>query len=1138
MASRQPSNPVIAGSNEAPSLTTINYPEQQFEKYPAGQPIVWEELPKSTTVKCPTQKSILWVELPRLNPELKRNPSVEETKTIKEMGPSLPWTDMTTGFSSSVLEREAGKTDLLQSGPTDDGISKFTVTAKTDEHHFISDSSGNKPSKDHEIKTNEWGVDLKRHVDMVRPYARTQFSLLETCPTVTTLVGMPSSITAKEVHWLPNEKPVLKKQSKTKEISLLYGAKDDEKKEMVRLAPSCPREARNPGFPSVQQYKIAFNGSNIVDISPGCPNVSEIPGLPSVCEDNRKWILGEEPLLENKIKSEVLMTVPIAAKDEMKKMGALLPNCPKHSSISGIPSILQPSIAQHGLDIKTISSSCSNISIEGDPSPIESFSKETTKDCKPLWVILPNTEDSSGLALARPEENCIPGLSSAIKPTVNDTGFSSINIIPSCPGASNVAGIPSMQKTHGRVWNTTHEPLWENKMKKDSSLLMDNNIKDMKGGVALASNCPQDSIIHGVPSVPKPNRNTNMASLSMSCAKGSQIPGFPSCFNSNKWTVSKDPIVQCRIQEKQMALIDRCERDERSMKAMVFLSPSCPQEARSLGFPSHPNPPALYYAPNITTLSTMCSQVSKIPGFQTFDGGDSLEWATEKVSLMKRLPKRWVILDTTNGNEKLMKNMVSCVTSCPKKSSIPGFPSIPNSRLVCYGLNAINLLPMCPLVSVIPGFPSVERHIEGGNVAELGSVIFRPQKNIQFGINTPPINFDKPNNTYVLVPSCPCSSKIPGFPSVPLYNMLSLLPVCPSVCSLPGLASFKGPSKCQWLLHPNTLYDKSLKKAIFVIHNSNQDEEGVKKMLKLTLSCPETSRIHGFPFGLQRKSKTETPMISLVPCCCRASRIKGFGSIATTSGTGWPDKEKTILIMHQEKREEIIMPFAGQWDNQQHEYCYNMYSMVTSCPKGTQVYGFPSAQIVNRPPNMVSLYTSASCVSRIPGFPSARMQSAAYTNIHTRVTHCNSIFEKPQNDKIFITSKLQATQKHTVTETKHMAAMAPTCPDLANPGFPSISYLNKAEKERITFPFNCSTDKYTSQELPNAPLTQSYLKDTRDPGVPSTTCISPSKVLVYGETFTVKSAVSSLYYALFPLMFFAVCFLWQRIISRVKQSKT
>lgn len=1147
MASLQPSCPIVAGAAETPSQTQIDNAEQQLDKYPTNRTVLWEELPTATSVKCPTDRPILWVELPKVTTEVTRNTSEEEIKMMKEIvstAPSLYDTVMTTSLSSTMLDTddemktktEAEMTDLSLICPTV-GIFEFTATAKqTDECLPDSESTWDKPSNDNEFITTDDALHLQGHADLAQQmvnkksspsstqcmkyYAKSEIeckssTFLETYPSVTNITGMPSKFTVKEGHWLRDQKPVWEKQSKMKELLQPYASKDDEKNtEIVLLVPSCPREARNPGFPSTPQYSLVFYGQNMVNMYPSCPGVSNIPGSPSISEaSNMLWMSQQEPLLKKKMKPELVMTVSSKEKDEIQQMGALGPACPRCSCIPGIPSIPQPTMAHHGSDV-SLSRSCSKTScIEGIPSLLKHFSKSWSTYHKPLRVMpskiytviiedRPHNDDMKAmpaLAPTCPKEACIPGFPSVIESAVSYDGFSRVPLLPSCPASSSMAGFPSIQKSDSKDWNTIHKPLWEKHIKKESVLLLENSKmdKDMKGVVSLAQSYPRESVISGFPSVPKPRMINadmmDMVSLSSSCSKRSRIPGFPSSHNLEEWTMNREPTFEPRMKEKQVSLI---EIDNKAMNVspMVSFERSFPKEVQPSEFPSHLN---LLTMGCVSSLLTLCSQVSKIPGFPSIHRDISGGWVTEKGSLLKRLPKKVIIFDTSYNNRQIMKSMVSCVPSCAKESSVPGFPSIPNPKIVYYGLNVVNLLPFCPEVSIIPGFSSVEAHKEGWD-ADLGSLMHRAQKNIQCRINSSPINIDKPNNMLALVPSCPGTSKVPGFPSVPRYGMLRLVPVSLKVSSIPGFASFEGASKFQWLFDPHTLCDKPSKETVFVIHNPNQDTETVKTMLALTPSCPEASRIPGFPSAPQTKFKIE-PSISFVLCCSSASSLKGFASMTTTQSTGWLNETKAILIKPQEKRAELIMPLAGQ----DQLYCYDVKSMVrlvTSCPKEATVCGFPSAQVVDRPPNMVSLCTSAPCVSCIQGFPSARMLSAECRNIQARTTKSMSLLEKLQNDKIYLTAKIRAKHKHTQNEMKYMVAMAPSCPNLTRiPGFPSILQSNPKDKETLTVPVPCYTETDMSQD---AQPTKSNLKDARIPGVPSTSFSSPSTALAYGETFT------------------------------------
>ncbi|XP_034425462.1 uncharacterized protein LOC117752291 [Hippoglossus hippoglossus] len=673
-----------------------------------------------------------------------------------------------------------------------------------------------------------------------------------------------------------------------------------------------------------------------------------------------------------------------------------------------------------------------------------------------------------------------------------------ISLSTLCPQVSRIPGIPSVVGNMSLTWVTEKGSLLKRLPMKGVIFDTSNdNKKIMKNMISLVPSCPKAARMPGFPSHPNPPSVycvPDIISLSKLCPQVSRIPGIPSVVGnmSLTWVTEKGSLLK-RLPTKGV-IFDTSNDNKKIMKNMVSLVPSCPKAARMPGFPSHPNPPSVYCVPDIISLSTLCPQVSRIPGIPSVVGNMSLTWVTEKGSLLKRLPTKGVIFDTSNDNKKIMKNMISLVPSCPKVSRIPGFPFIPNPKTVYYGLNIVNLLPLCPAVSTISGCSSVEGHEEKGWVTELGSLMNRPQKKILFRINSSPTKIDK-QNMHSLVPCCPGASKIPGFPSYPRYNMLSLVPVCPKVCSFPGCASSEGASKFKWLFDPHTLCDFLTKETILLINTPNLDGETVKKMLALAPSCPEASRIAGFPSAPQTKSKIEPNIISFVPCCPSVSSLKGFASMTTTPSTEWLHEAKPIWKKPQQKRRDVTMTLDGQ-DQLDCSNIKSMVTLVTSCPKEARARGFPSAQVVNRPPNMVSLYTSTPCVSCVPGFPSARMLSSEHNEIQTRTPHRKALFNKQQNEKIVLIVMFPAKLKQ--DEIKSMVAMAPSCPHLTKtPGFPSILQFNQTEEETMATPLSFSTEKHTSPELPIGQSAESYPKDTIIPGVPFTSVSSQSTELTH-----------------------------------------
>lgn len=628
--------------------------------------------------------------------------------------------------------------------------------------------------------------------------------------------------------------------------------------------------------------------------------------------------------------------------------------------------------------------------------------------------------------------------------------------------------------------------------------------KDMKGVVSLAQSIPEGTVIYGFPCAPKPrvknvNDEPNMVSLSRLCSEVSQIPGFPSSYNLQEWTVSGLSLFLPRMKDKQVSMIDRYKRSEGVAKAMVSLATSCPKVALVPGFPSYPRPKTVCCEPNIITLQTLCPQISKIPGLPSVHVDMTLEWVTEMRSELKKLPNKF-ILNTQNDNRKKEENMFSCLPSCPEQSRVPGFPSLQRSKV--FRPNIVNLLPLCPRVSATFGFSSVEGHKGEIWVTKMGLLMQRHRKEMQSRINKSPRSMEEQSNMFSLVPSCPGAARIPGFPSVPRYSMLSLLFVCPKESSLSGFASFRAASR--WIFDPLVLCNKQSKKIIVETHSLNEDKDAMKTIFALAPACPESSKIHGFPSAPPNKSKIEHSMMSFILCCSRASNLKGFASMTTSSSTEWPNGTEMIVTGPQDRRPDMLMPLSGQ--NQL--YCCNMKDMlklVTACPKETTISGFPSAQVPNKSPNMVRLQTSTLHVSCLPGFPSAKVINADYINMLNSESQQRPIYQKLYSNRIVCIEKYQAI--YTQDEMKWMSAIAPSCPLLAQtPGFPSNERLDPRKKEKVAISLPCSFED-TSQDLPDGQSPETNLKDEKVAGVTATSYSSSTTSIANGETYFVNDDV-------------------------------
>ncbi|XP_047194723.1 uncharacterized protein ehbp1l1a isoform X3 [Hippoglossus stenolepis] len=920
MVSLQPSCPVVAGAAEPQSQTPIINAEQMLEKHPTNRTILWEELP--------------------------------------EVFPMFPGAAMMLNTEDELKTKtETGMTDLLPICPAVSGIFEFSATAeKMNECPLDSQSTRNKPPKNKGILTSDC-AHLKEEAGFVKQtvdktsshpsaqcmpyYVKTEIenklsSFMLTCPSRTNIVGMPSKLPVKEKHSLIEHKPIWEKQSKVKGIFPGCAFLEDgmNKKEMVLLVPSCPREARTLGFPSLSHYSFLFRGQSMVDMHPCCPHVSSIPGVLSISgANNRSWISQQKPLIDRKIKTGLVVMAVSTKVNHESDMMSLLSSCPKTSCVEGFPSLMKYQLNKSWApDYQPVGETLPKINIA------------TIED-------RPHNEEMKAMSVGQTstKETQVHGFPSDLPPTVICKGSSSINLLQSCPAISFIAGFPSIQKADSKDWNIIHHPLWEKPFKKESVLILKNNgiHKDMTGIVPLAQSCPSKSSIFGFPSVPKPRMSygidmTNMISLSCSMSKESQILGFPSSHNSKEWKISKEPLFEPRMKVKQVSLTDIYERDERAIKTMISLVPSCPKAARMPGFPSNPNPLSVYCATDIISLSKLCPQVSRIPGIPSVVGNMSLTWVTEKGSLLKRLPTKGVIFDTSNDNKKIMKNMISLVPSCPKAARMPGFPSHPNPLNVYCVPDIISLSTLCPQVSRIPGIPSVVGNMSLTWVTEKGSLLKRlPTKGVIF--DTSNYNEKEMKNMISLVPSCPKAARIPGFPSHPnplnvycVPDIISLSTLCPQVSRIPGIPSVVGNMSLTWVTEKGSLLKRLPTKGV-IFDTSNDNKKIMKNMVSLVPSCPKAARMPGFPSHPNPPSVYCVPdIISLSTLCPQVSRIPGIPSVVGNMSLTWVTEKGSLL-----KR----LPTKGvifDTSNDNKKIMKNMVSLVPSCPKAARMLGFPS----------------------------------------------------------------------------------------------------------------------------------------------------------------------------------------------------
>ncbi|KAM4537543.1 uncharacterized protein ehbp1l1a isoform 2-T2 [Odontesthes bonariensis] len=463
--------------------------------------------------------------------------------------------------------------------------------------------------------------------------------------------------------------------------------------------------------------------------------------------------------------------------------------------------------------------------------------------------------------------------------------------------------------------------------------------------------------------------------------------------------------------------------------------------------------------------------------------------------------------------------MASLSSSCSKVSQTLGSTSLHSSKewtiskkqLEYYRPNVVSLLPLCPLISTIPGFSSVKGHKKEGWACDLCSLMYRPHKTIEPSIDFSPDYIEQQKYMFLLAPSCPTRSIIPGCPSVAQYSILSLVPLCPKICSFPGFSSLERTSKLQWLFDHLTLYDIQSKKTVLVIQNEIKKGEILKNMLALVSSCPNASRIIGVPSSPQPKSKMEPNMINFVPCCSSASHIKGFASLTAVPSTEWLSETKPILMKPQ-KRQELSMAPTGQ-KQLHHSNRRNMLKLLTSCPIETKKCGFPSIKTVNRPQDMVDLHTPASlpkskmepnmihfvpCCSNasdIKGF-------ASLTTVPSTewLSETKPILMKPQKRQELIMAPTGQEQLH-LANRRDMLKLVTSCPKGTRVyGFPSAQIeTNPLDMVNIYTPIPLAKSKMEPNMINFVPCcsSASHIKGFASlTAVPSTEWLSETKPIL------------------------------------------
>ncbi|XP_017282522.1 uncharacterized protein ehbp1l1a isoform X2 [Kryptolebias marmoratus] len=963
---QQPSYPILTDTAEhLQPQTESTISGQQLQNPPTERTVPLLD-PKVTTEKGSLNRE----ELVTTEETIK----APETELVKETAGIfiVLHTNDDDNYNKMKSEKEAGIVDLLSSFQTLSGMSESSTIAKqTIKSSLDGEGDSKKQSEDSGISSTECDIQLHEHVKQIMDKTfshhvdqhvpeHTQpesYTFLETCSRVTNISGMPSKSSAMEEKPWPTDQTIIwRKEFQINETSPRHASEDDinQKNEMALLAPSCPREAISPGFPSVSPKSSIFHKASVLDICPFFTNLSET-SVSDITDDDKPPTCQQGLRLDEKMESEP-GTMAVAVKEE-NKMTQMRADTPTSSNDSSNPDI-QPTVVYHESDSITILSSCPrSTQIEGILSLVlnnfirkwaTKYEPSITKPKRNAVIIEDplcdyDVRNMTILAHTCPKQASTSGFPSALTPTLIYNGSSSIDVLPSCPAVSTITGFPSIQKADSKDWKAIHQILWEKVVKKESVLQLQKNKmqQDVKEGVYLTPTCPRQSLIPGFPSVPKASEInidlTSMVSLSTSCSKVSQIEGFPSFHSPKLWTANKKPLFEPRMTSKHMLLIDQYDRGKMTVKGIVSLVPSCPKVSHIKGFPSVPHPKVEYYRPNIVSLLPLCPIFSATPGFSSLEMQKEEGWASDLGSLMYRPQKIFQqSIDFSPVYLDKSKNMIPLALSCPRKSLISGFPSVGQSRVpaVCSACSSFEGASKLQMLSKPPirdddtskeSFPLTETPAQDHETMKTMSAL-EP-------------SFLEPSRILK-------ASSRPKCKSIFEPDMIRFLPCCFSASHINGFASLTAVPCTEWMSETKPIHGKLQDRHASLMTLARQEQldySSRKSMVTSVTSCPKKARAYGFPSA--QKANRPLDMISLYASAPCTSRVPGLlsarrHSSECTQEQTWATYNK-ILFEKQQKENVLCANFPSKSHHKQIEHKY-MVAMASSCPRLSQIPGFPS----------------------------------------------------------------------------------------------------------------------------------------------------------------------------------------------------
>ncbi|XP_075943290.1 uncharacterized protein ehbp1l1a isoform X10 [Anarhichas minor] len=452
----------------------------------------------------------------------------------------------------------------------------------------------------------------------------TMVNLLPSCTKESRVPGMPLRDTSKQSERLMESKPLLLPREKSAvklhllDVNVFY-SDCDMIINMVSILPSCPQIACLPGFPSVPCQVLADIPS-MINLLPTCPRHSSVCGIPSryySYSDEAEWNVYKMPAWERPLRNPGRLSVihdhkMYFTEKAVKVMVSILPPCPKHSFMPGIPS-------------------------KAGERQVEAVMREPQSMLKTVATF--------------PKHSKIPGLPAKNTAKDSDGWYVDKDVV--------------WKSSFNRRYGVVHQDF----------TVKDTSYRDKEIMLSMLPSCPRQALNPGFPSAPQSQavdaiveKHPDMVKLLKCCPQWSSIIGFPSrvsvIYDSK---VGCWPVVMVKTQDCSSFYTKYSSPHKDIIMASLSLETSCPNIALSSCFPTVPMPD-INRDPNMVNIVPSCPKKASVLGIpSTYVHHSEQGWPGTTINENER--------ENLTNEELSLEERYFCKVSVREGSKLFIFPS-------------------------------------------------------------------------------------------------------------------------------------------------------------------------------------------------------------------------------------------------------------------------------------------------------------------------------------------------------------------------------------------------------------------------------------------------------------------------------